>query len=450
MTNATSIWSWQGDLGRKPFTIAWVMTLALKYNLDRLLALAYDTYWTPMDYVEPLQSGFDRIPESLFGWILVTAIPAIYLIAAATRRRLADIGAPAILTVLALVPGINLLFLVVLSVLPSERQTTGDVAWMDNVVPRSSIGAAAMGIAASTVPALLGAMLSVWGLEDYGFGVFLAIPFFTGMMAALVFTYHTHRSAGQCFGVAVLSIAILGGLIFVTAVEGLICIVMAAPLATVVAAVGGLTGYLLQGVLRRGRNSVHAMLALLVAVPLFMGAEHLEDDQPPLIPVETTVVIDAPPEVVWDEVVTFSDLPEPTDPLFATGIAYPTDATIEGEGVGAIRYCNFTTGPFVEPITVWDEPHRLAFDVSDHPPAMRETSIYEHLDAPHVDGYFVSERGQFLLEELPDDRTRLTGTTWYRHEVWPVAYWKVFSDEIIHRIHRRVLNHIAAQAEDAR
>ncbi|MGM0558703.1 MAG: hypothetical protein ACQEVA_20120 [Myxococcota bacterium] len=116
------------------------------------------------------------------------------------------------------------------------------------------------------------------------------------------------------------------------------------------------------------------------------------------------------------------------------------------EGVGAVRYCNFTTGPFVEPITVWDEPHRLAFDVSEHPPAMRETSLYEHLDAPHVDGYFVSERGQFLLEELPGGKTRLTGTTWYRHEVWPVAYRKVFSDEIIHRIHLRVLNHIAAQA----
>ena len=442
----TSIWSWTGPIARKRFTITWVLALALKYNIDRLLALAYDTYSTPVDYFEPLFSGFERVPGPLFGWVLVTAIPAIYLLTTATRRRLVDIGAPTGLTPMALVPGVNLLFFVVLSVLPSERQSTGDLAWMDTVVPRSGLGAAALGIVASTVPALLGAMLSVWGLEDYGFGVFMAIPFFTGMMAALVFTYHEQRSAGQCFVVALMSIGLLGVLIFATAVEGLICIIMAAPLATSVAAVGGLVGYFLQGVLRRGRNSVHAMLALLVAVPLFMGAEHLEDDQPPLIPVETSVVVDAPPEVVWDEVVTFSDLPDPTDPLFKTGIAYPTDATIDGQGPGAVRYCNFTTGPFVEPITVWDKPHRLAFDVSEHPPAMRETSIYEHLDAPHVDGYFVSEKGQFLLEELPGNKTRLTGTTWYRHEVWPVAYWKVFSDEIIHRIHLRVLNHIAEEA----
>jgi hypothetical protein len=445
MTDTKSMWSWTGPIGRGRFTTTWIVVLALKYNLDRLLALAYDVYWSPFDYHEPLQAGFERIPDGLFGWVVVTAIPAIYLIVVATKRRLADIGAPTGLTVLALVPGLNLLFFVVLSVLPSERQAAGDLAWMDNVVPRSGIGAAAMGIFASVVPALLGAMMSVWGLEEYGLGVFMAIPFFSGIVAAMVFTYHEQRSIGQCFVVSLGSIALLAGLIFVTAVEGLICLIMAAPLAVVVAAVGGVVGYFLQGVLRRGRNSVHAMLALLMAVPLFMGAEHLEDDKPPLIPVETSVVVDAPPEVVWKEVVTFEDLPQPTDPLFETGIAYPTDATIDGEGVGAVRYCNFTTGPFVEPITVWDEPRKLAFDVSEHPPAMRETSIYEHLDAPHVDGYFVSERGQFLLEELPGGRTRLTGTTWYRHEVWPVAYWKVFSDEIIHRIHLRVLNHIARQ-----
>ena len=34
------------------------------------------------------------------------------------------------------------------------------------------------------------------------------------------------------------------------------------------------------------------------------------------------------------------------------------------------------------------------------------------------------------------------GTTWYRHNMWPAAYWKLWSDLIIHRIHRSVLEHI--------
>ena len=59
-----------------------------------------------------------------------------------------------------------------------------------------------------------------------------------------------------------------------------------------------------------------------------------------------------------------------------TGITYPTHA----EGVGAIRKCNFTTGRFLEPITIWDEPNLLEFSVLDQPPPMVEWSIYNNLD----------------------------------------------------------------------
>src|SRR5205809_3436324 len=37
--------------------------------------------------------------------------------------------------------------------------------------------------------------------------------------------------------------------------------------------------------------------------------------------------------------------------------------SIEGTGVGATRYCDFTTGSFVEPIAVWEENRRLGFDI---------------------------------------------------------------------------------------
>jgi hypothetical protein len=44
-------------------------------------------------------------------------------------------------------------------------------------------------------------------------------------------------------------------------------------------------------------------------------------------------------------------------------------------------------------------------------------------------------------------RTRLKGTTWYRHHLWPAAYWRLWSDQIIHRIHTRVLEHVKALSE---
>jgi hypothetical protein len=34
--------------------------------------------------------------------------------------------------------------------------------------------------------------------------------------------------------------------------------------------------------------------------------------------------------------------------------------------------------------------------------------------------------------------------------LWPAGYWRLWSDELIHRIHMRVLKHIKAEAESVR
>ena len=116
-------------------------------------------------------------------------------------------------------------------------------------------------------------------------------------------------------------------------------------------------------------------------------------------------------------------------------------------GVGAVRYCEFTTGPFVEPITAWVPPHRLAFDVSAQPPSMHEWSPYEVVHAPHLHGGVQSLRGEFRLERLPGDRSRLEGTTWFRVQMAPNAYWSLYADYAIHVIHQRVLAHIRRESE---
>jgi len=128
------------------------------------------------------------------------------------------------------------------------------------------------------------------------------------------------------------------------------------------------------------------------------------------------------------------------------GVAYPQRAEIHGTGVGAVRHCVFSTGTFVEPIEVWDAPSLLRFRVTEQPEPMREWIPY-HVHPAHLDHYLVSHKGQFLLESLPDGRTRVIGTTWYSNRMWPAAYWNLWSDYIIHRIHRRVLTHIQKLAE---
>lgn len=82
-------------------------------------------------------------------------------------------------------------------------------------------------------------------------------------------------------------------------------------------------------------------------------------------------------------------------------MAYPVQARIEGaSGPGAVRYCQFSTGDFVEPIEIWDAPRLLAFRVTHNPPPMRELTFHNNIQAPHLHGFREAERGQFRLIPL--------------------------------------------------
>src|SRR5207253_1955637 len=135
------------------------------------------------------------------------------------------------------------------------------------------------------------------------------------------------------------------------------------------------------------------------------------------------IEIEAPPEQVWPRVLAFGDPAPPPEWFFRLGLAYPVRARLEGQGVGAVRHCEFSTGTFVEPITAWEPARRLAFDVAAQPPSMQEWSPYRRLHPPHLDGTMRSRRGEFRLVALPGARTRLEGSTWYQLEMGPQGYW---------------------------
>jgi hypothetical protein len=222
---------------------------------------------------------------------------------------------------------------------------------------------------------------------------------------------------------------------------------MSAPLAIGVALPGTWLGWAMQDALWKRRMSGAMLCVSALFTPALLGLQQLDPPQPPLLRVTSAIDVAAPPQIVWRHVVAFADLPPPRELLFRLGIAYPIRARISGSGLGAIRRCEFSTGTFVEPIEVWDEPRLLKFSVTENPPPMEEWTPYRHLEPPHLEGFLRSSGGEFRLIPKADGSTRLEGTTWYRHHMWPAAYWQQWSDAIIHAIHHRVLTHVARLAE---
>jgi hypothetical protein len=300
------------------------------------------------------------------------------------------------------------------------------------------------------LPALVGfgfAALCVRAFEAYGWSLFLGLPVLVSFLSAFCASFRRRRfSFWSAYAASFFSILCLGGFIFLFALDGAYCLLMALPLALVLGLVGTAFGVALGAACRGGKATT---LPLLIAFlfPALVAFEHHTQSPVPLRSVTTSVVVRAPVSRVWQTVVAFPKITDPPDGIFRCGIAYPIEARIDGTGAGAVRHCIFSTGAFVEPITRWEEPTLLAFDVASSPPPMRELSLYEHVDAPHLHGHMESKRGQFRLTER-DGAVVLEGTTWYTHTLSPQWYWGPISDYMIHRIHERVLNHIKRVSEE--
>jgi hypothetical protein len=281
--------------------------------------------------------------------------------------------------------------------------------------------------------------------KNYAFGLFFWLPFVLGLTSTLILAYKktVDRKVLRNNSYLTLLIYCLGLLTF--AWEGIICLIMAMPIGILFCYFGFLVGHLLT------KNNLTTktptlIILFMISVPTLMAFEDNLNENDNLRFVKSSIEINATPEKVWENVIEFPQLNEPTEFIFKTGIAYPINATIKGQGVGAVRHCNFTTGSFVEPITIWDKPNLLKFSVDEQPEPMKELSPYD-IHPTHLHGYWVSKQGQFKLTALPNGHTLLEGTTWYVNKIKPDFYWTTWSDYIVHKIHNRVLEHIKIQAE---
>jgi hypothetical protein len=459
------LWTWNRTIDRVPYLLTGVALFLVKYAIDWAVATyGFGQPWSPANYlIWPNDRTLHVLdlsdPDRWFALtMLLVSLPFIWAGVILTVHRLRAAGLPRGLVVFFFVPLVNLLLFLILTLLPTRppvlteatspppdrlrplrrahRRVAGEGRW------RSGLVAVAV-----TVPlALLGVVLGAGVLRSYGFGLFVGAPFALGMGSVLVFGFSRPQPIGECLLVALAATTLAGVGLIAIALEGAICLIMAAPIAYGLSLAGAVVGYLIQTRPWLAGDTFVLLLAVLLALPGLMAAESVNQPEPDIFAVRTEVVVDAPPERVWRHVVSFPPLPEPDDWLSRCGVAYPQRAEIDGTGPGAVRRCVFSTGTFVEPIDAWEEPRLLRFGVTDQPEPMREWSPYS-IHPPHLDHYLESRRGQFFLEPLPDGRTRLEGTTWYTNRMWPACYWRLWSDLIIHRIHERVLLHVRDLAE---
>lgn len=419
-----------------------------KYLIDALcVRAATGKLWTPVDYLMPIHSlrteKLVGAPDDFAWWMAVWTLPFLWIGVSMSMRRAVDAGRSAWFGMFFFVPLVNYAMMLALAALPTSRDE--DSAWLETEpepVLDDRFRSALLGIGLSVVTAMGAVAINVYVLESYGSALFIGTPFFLGALSAYLFNHGHPRTVNQTLQVVVISVLMAGGAMLLFALEGGICLAMALPPALLMAIVGGTFG---RAIALRTKSPPAQAAAALFLLPGMSLLDQGRIDQP-LFEVVSTIEIDAPRERVWSEITSISELPPPDDLLFHVGVAYPTRARLEGSGVGAVRHCEFSTGAFVEPITRWDEPERLSFDVIAQPAPMHEWSFYANVHPPHLDGYLRSKSGEFRLIALEGGRTRVEASTWYELDIHPRIYWRLYTDRFIAAIHMRVLEHVARES----
>lgn len=301
------------------------------------------------------------------------------------------------------------------------------------------------GVLAGVGLIVFGVVLSALVFRAYGSGMFLLTPLLVGVTTAYMANRQSVQTFQRTMKLVTASLVISGLALLLLALEGAVCILMAAPLAIVMSMLGATIG---RAFAVRGHRRARPMAMSVAVLPLIFA---LEAALPPAVVLDTheSIEIAASPAEVWKALTQMGEIGPAPGVLFRLGLAYPVRGEMKGEGVGAERTGVFSTGVARERIAVWSPERRLEFVVLSNPPLMTEYSPYETVHAPHVNGYFETGWTRFDLEALPGGRTRLVERATHTLRLDPVLYWAPMVRWGIDQNNARVLEHVRATAEAA-
>ena len=380
------------------------------------------------------------LPPSDAALAFAAALAATGALALLSFRRANWSGQGYLLAVATVVPAVQLAAVAVLAALPRTKHPRGG----PHSMPGADTAHVIQGMLAGAAIIVAAVLVSALTLGSYGWSLFVATPFLVGVTTGYLANRRLLLSGGATarlvLAAAGLGTAALVGL----ALEGLVCILLAAPLGAMAALVGGAAG-------RAVAKVAHGGSRPLMSVALLPALFAMEAAAPPALPITSRAAVEiaASPEEVWAVLTRGGPIGGDPGLIGAAGLAYPVRGRLLGRGVGAIRLGEFSTGVARERVTEWQPGRRLAFAVLAQPPAMEEMSPYRHVHSPHVQGYFDTGVTRFSLVPLPGGRTRLAVEADHVLRVDPALYWEPLARLAIRMNLSRVLGDLKRKAESA-
>jgi hypothetical protein len=235
----------------------------------------------------------------------------------------------------------------------------------------------------------------------------------------------------------------------VAMLEGVICVVMLAPVGLFCASLGGIAaGSLVRLSGHRKINDVIAGAVLLMPLAIGPHEQRILYSRE-IHTTENTIDIAASAPVIWtniERVRAIQPAELPNSWSHRIGFPDPVEATLSDEGVGGERHATFTGGVlFVETIDVWQPEERLGFSIKAQTDKIPNTTLDEHV---RVGGpFFDVLHGEYSLEPLKDGRVRLHLSSQQRISTDFNWYARLWADATMADLQSRILKVIKARCE---
>ncbi len=295
----------------------------------------------------------------------------------------------------------------------------------------------------------LGIALEPEGLWKIVSGAFLVVtPFSLGALAVLMAARVDTTTPRRDAGVAAKAMLLFLVTMFVTLLEGLICIVLVLPVFLLASVLGGM----LAGWLHRRAPAGKGTVSAFALLPLLCGP--LEAFLPPAQSeqtVTTTLHIDAPPGVVFDQLADVRAI-RPDELGFAfvhlIGLPKPVAADMHGNGPGAVRVSRWEKNVrFEEIITTWRRPDAMHYRFRFLPGGIPRDALDEHVEMGGA--YFTLLDGGYDLAPAPGGGTALTLTTRFLNKSQLKLYGDLWGRMVLQDFHRAILGLMRTRAEKA-
>ena len=286
---------------------------------------------------------------------------------------------------------------------------------------------------------------SVFVLRSYSGSLFMLLPFTMGWTAATIRAWSAPITVREATASALsATVFVMVGLLLAM-LEGVACLLTALPLVLVLSVLGAVAGFFTQRFLPQRKT---LLCALILANPLAMISEESLNREPPSLTIVTEQRVDARADAVWRVLSQPSRLGIADGWMGSIGFTVPNDIalTVGPDGKGELVVTT-PMGPLALTVLAYEPGRKLSFAPKGPVVPMQETSPYATVYAPHLDGYFKVERG--TIELIPDgDETIVRAESVVRHNIWPAAYWYVWTGKIFELFHRQVIEALRDGAKE--